>query len=55
MINVIPIDDLKPHTEDSTCECQPRVYFENEEMIIIHSSFDGREALEEVNEILNES
>ena len=55
MIEVKPIDDLKEHTEGSTCECQPRVIFENGEMIVIHSSFDGREALEEFYEALKEN
>ena len=54
MIEVKPIDDLKEHTEGSTCECQPRVIFENSEMIVIHSSFDGREALEEFYETLKD-
>lgn len=43
MINIIPRNDLKEHTEDSTCECHPDVEFVNGEMIIIHNSFDGRE------------
>jgi hypothetical protein len=46
--HVLPTDDLKPHTEDSTCECKPRVIFENGEMIIIHNSFDGREKIEQL-------
>lgn len=54
MINVFPVNDLRPHMLNSTCECSPRVIFENGEMIVIHSSYDGREALEEANEILKE-
>lgn len=53
MINVFPTYDLKPHTLNTTCECSPRVLLENGEMIVVHSSFDGREALEEANEILD--
>lgn len=47
-IHIVPINDLKEHEETSTCECCPRVEFENGEMIIIHNSFDGREKYEEV-------
>ena len=46
MINIIPLNDLKNHIEDSTCECCPKVEFVNGEMIITHNSFDGRELLE---------
>jgi len=48
MINILPINDIKPHTEDSTCECNPDVIFENGEMIVVHNSFDGRERKEEL-------
>lgn len=51
-IHVTPIDDLEPHEESTTCKCEPKVIFESGEMIIIHSAFDGREAMEELSEIL---
>jgi hypothetical protein len=47
MIQVVPVNDIKPHTDDSTCECGVRVEVVNGEMIFIHSSFDGRELSEE--------
>lgn len=50
-IHVIPVDDLKEHTEDSTCECAPTVFTENGEMIFVHNSYDGREFDEVDNEI----
>lgn len=55
MVNVLPINDLKEHTEDSTCECNPTVEIIDGtgELIIIHNSFDGREGLEQANQILN--
>jgi len=53
MYNILPTNDLKPHTEKSTCECKPRVIFENGEIIIIHNSYDGREGLELYNELIN--
>src|SRR5690606_23600417 len=49
MINIIPENDLKEHIESSTCECNPRVEFENGEMIIIHNSYDGREWMEDLS------
>lgn len=54
MIHVLPVDDLRPHEETSTCPCGPRVITENGTMICIHNSFDGREGLEWANEILNQ-
>jgi hypothetical protein len=43
MINILPINDLKEHIEESTCECHPSLIIENGEMIFIHNSYDGRE------------
>ncbi len=48
MINITPINDLKEHEEESTCECSPKVEFENGEMILIHNSFDKREIEETI-------
>lgn len=45
-LHVLPENDLKEHTMDSTCECQPSVIFEEGEMIIVHNAYDGREAKE---------
>jgi len=53
-LHITPIDDLQPHEESSTCKCEPRVeMLENGDMLVIHSSFDGRELFEEINEFLN--
>jgi hypothetical protein len=43
MFNILPTNDIDEHVEDSTCKCNPKIIFENGEMIIIHNSFDGRE------------
>lgn len=51
--HVTPVDDLEPHEESTTCKCDPKVIHENGNMIIVHNSFDGREGVEWVNEILN--
>jgi len=53
MTNIIPRNDLKQHSEDSTCNCEPRIIEESGELIIIHNSYDGREAVEMANEIIN--
>lgn len=50
MYNILPINDLKEHVDDSTCKCNPKVIFENGEMIVIHNSFDGREIREQLIE-----
>lgn len=44
MITIVPEGDIKEHDRTSTtCDCCPRVIFENGEMIIIHNAYDGRE------------
>ena len=48
MINILPVNDIKEHTEDSTCECKPRVEFHNGEMFVIHNAYDNRERKEEL-------
>lgn len=41
---VVPLDDLWPHVVSSPCPCCPTV---NEDLeIMVHSSYDGREAFE---------
>ncbi len=51
--HVIPINDLEPYEQETTCKCEPKVLHENGNMIIVHNSFDGREGLEWTKEILN--
>jgi len=48
MYNILPINDLKEHTEDSTCECNPKILFKNGEMIIVHNAYDKREEVEKL-------
>ena len=44
MMNILPINDIKDHVEDSTCHCHPKVeILENGEIMIIHNAYDGRE------------
>ena len=52
--HLLPINDLKEHEDSTTCDCNPNVEFhEDGDMIVIHNSYDGREALEMANEIIN--
>lgn len=55
--HVMPNNDLKEHSEDSAnpCECEPSVIQVEGDLILVHNSFDGREAVEEVREILNKT
>jgi len=52
--HILPIDDIKEHYEFSTCHCEPKSEIQdNGDILIIHNSFDGREAVEMANDILN--
>lgn len=50
---ITPINDLEEHEEATTCKCELKVLYVNNNIVIVHSSFDGREGLEQVEEILN--
>lgn len=51
MIHILPVGDLKEHTEDTTCECNPKVDFDND--IVTHNYFDHRELSEEAQQIID--
>lgn len=42
-IHILPVNDLIEHEESSICECCPELRMENNEMMFIHNSYDGRE------------
>lgn len=44
-IEVIPINDIKEHKDEEDCICIPRTEYDNK-LLIIHNSFDNREANE---------
>jgi len=50
--NIMPTDEQEEHSFDTTCKCHPKVIEENGQMIVIHNSFDCREIIEQVKEIL---
>lgn len=43
--HVLPVSDLKPHSESSAilCQCQPEVRLVEGGTLIIHNAYDGRE------------
>lgn len=46
--HVLPIDDLKPHTESGMyCKCQPEIIEREFVTMVVHYSYDGREFFEE--------
>lgn len=42
MFNILPIDDIEEHIEDSTCWCVPKIEEHYGHIFIIHNAFDGR-------------
>jgi hypothetical protein len=47
--HILPINDLKEHSERSSCECNPKVrQLENGDLLVSHNSYDGRELIEEL-------
>ena len=53
MIHVIPLEDLKSHTENTICECDPVVEIINNNMLVIHNAFDKRDLIEEAQQRIN--
>jgi hypothetical protein len=50
-IHVMPVDDLKEHVFEN-CPCNPRIEVEGGNLIYVHNSWDGREYIEQVEEML---
>lgn len=50
-IHVLPVNDLKEHTETDDCECHPRIeYVEGGGKVVVHNSYDRREFWEQWEE-----
>ncbi|MCK4500888.1 hypothetical protein KAU11_10335 [Candidatus Babeliales bacterium] len=45
-IHIMPVNDIRPHTEKMTCNCKPKVESRNKTMLVIHNAYDGREIRE---------
>ena len=42
--HILPVDDLKEHTEDTTCECCPTIEILGDgDIMVIHNAYDGRD------------
>lgn len=52
-VNVLPVDDLKPHIESADCECNPTVEVIGASLLIVHNSYDHREIVEQAIDIMN--
>lgn len=66
VLHTVPVDDVKEHSLHTEiegrpfgeevccyCDCHPRrIQEDDEKVIFVHRSYDGREALEEANEVL---
>lgn len=51
---ITPVDDDQEHFSGPFCECDPYIdHLENKWTRIRHRSFDGREAVEMANDIIN--
>lgn len=54
--HIYPTNDLEEHdTESSQCKCNPKLeeIEDTGDFLIVHNSFDGREAVEMAKEIIN--
>ena len=49
-INIVPINDIEEHIEDTTCWCVPEIIEESGTIIIKHNAFDGRTLNEKDND-----
>jgi hypothetical protein len=42
-LNVTPVNDLMDHADDSSCVCGPEVIIQEDSLVVVHHSLDGRE------------
>ena len=54
-VHVIPVNDKSGHIDDTRCDCKPFVLLELGGRIIVHRAYDCREAIEQAEEILQET
>lgn len=53
MWHVYPTNDLKVHDINGDCACNPIIYIaDNGELLYVHNSYDGREHVERLIEII---
>ena len=51
-LHVLPVNDIRLHSESGEiCHCNPRIDRSNDEVLVIHNAFDGREMFEEGSDL----
>lgn len=48
ILNILPVNDLKPHIENGKCKCSPAIETVSGTIIITHNAFDCRELIENI-------
>lgn len=51
--HILSNNDSDTHVKMGGCKCKPKIEVLEDRILIIHNSFDGREAVEWANEIIN--
>lgn len=41
--HILPINDIFDHEESVLCECRPQIQIIDDQLIITHNAFDGRD------------
>lgn len=54
-VHVVPNDDIKFHTvvQGMGCACEPELWQQEGEPVVIHRSYDGRELVEPLTTVLS--
>lgn len=45
-VHVVPVKDLREHTETRDCWCHPDLVNEWRTVVVVHNALDGRELVE---------
>lgn len=54
-VHVVPQDDVKPHTLDLHCHCNPREEVAAKgHLVVIHDAFDGRLVVEQAEDLIKQ-
>ena len=51
-VDAMPMYDLREHVPGSHCPCKPKVEVVGASLVIVHNSYDHREAVEWAEELL---
>jgi len=60
MVHTVPLNDVREHDLTTTCDCGPAVFWKHpdtgepfSQAHVVHHSYDGREFIEEAEDIVN--